>query len=189
MDPSFRRKHQASSWPKETLDLKWPWQLPYCQIHGVIPSQQSPDFVYAWSYILQPLDVSCFGPPKKAYGFQIVKKLGFGINHVNKVGLLPAFLTAHQLAMTRNNIISGFWATGLVPFDPDQVLSQLRLVIQATPPKSSQSFWEPKTPKTSPKVKKQGYFILTQFPNRRISSASSGEKRFQQLLKGFETGV
>jgi hypothetical protein len=92
------------------------------------------------SHILQPLDVSCFGPLKKAYSSQIENKLRLGINHVNKEEFIPAFLIAHQQAMTIRNITSGFKATGLVPFDPNQVLSQLRPVIEATPsPRSSQS--------------------------------------------------
>jgi hypothetical protein len=47
------------------------------------------------SHILQPLDVSCFGPLKKAYGSQIENKMRLGINHIAKKELLPAFFTAH----------------------------------------------------------------------------------------------
>ena len=75
------------------------------------------------SHILQPLDVSCFGPLKKAYGSQIENKLRLGINHINKEEFIPAFLAAHQQAMTTGNITSGFKATGLVPFNPGEVLS------------------------------------------------------------------
>jgi len=81
------------------------------------------------SHILQPLDVSCFGPLKKAYGSQIENKLRLGINHINKEEFIPAFLAAHQQAITTGNITSGFKATGLVLFDPDEVLSQLEPVI------------------------------------------------------------
>ena len=92
--------------------------------------------------------------------------------------------------MTTRNITSGFKATGLFPFDPDQVLSQLTPVIKATPsPRSSQSSWDPKTPKTLPEVKKQAQLVLTEGRKRRRLSASSGEKPFQQLSKGFETAV
>jgi hypothetical protein len=47
------------------------------------------------SHILQPLDVSCFGPLKKAYGSQIENKLRLGINHITKEEFLPAFFAAH----------------------------------------------------------------------------------------------
>ena len=36
------------------------------------------------SYILQPLDVSCFGPLKKVYGSQIENKMRLSINHITK---------------------------------------------------------------------------------------------------------
>ena len=142
------------------------------------------------SHILQPLDVSCFGPLKKAYGSQIENKLRLGINHINKEEFIPAFVIAYQQAMTTRNITSGFKATSLIPFDLDQVLSQLTLVVKATlSPRSSQSSWDPKTPKTLPKVKKQAQLVLTKGRKRRRLSASSSEKPFQQLLKGFKTVV
>ena len=52
------------------------------------------------SHLLQPLDVSCFGPLKKAYGAQIENKMRLGINHISKEEFLPAFFTAHQQTMT-----------------------------------------------------------------------------------------
>jgi hypothetical protein len=70
------------------------------------------------SHILQPLDVSCFGPLKKVYGSQIEMKIRLGINHITKEEFLPAFLTAHRQVMIARTITSGFRATGLVPFDP-----------------------------------------------------------------------
>jgi hypothetical protein len=48
------------------------------------------------SHILQPLDVSCFGPLKKVYGTQIEKKMRLGINHILKEEFLPTFFTAYQ---------------------------------------------------------------------------------------------
>jgi hypothetical protein len=142
------------------------------------------------SHILQPLDVSCFGPLKKAYGHQIENKLRLGINHITKQEFLPAFFTAHQQVMTSETITSGFRATGLVPLDPERVLSNLGPVIQQTPsPKGSQSSWEAKTPHTLPDIKRQAHLIIKESRKRRRSSASSGDQPFLQLLKGFETVV
>lgn len=132
------------------------------------------------SHILQPLDVSCFGPLKKAYRAQIENKMRLGINHISKDEFLPAFLAAHQQAITAENIQSGFKATGLVPFDPEIVLSELGPVGEATPsPRSSQGSWNPKTPKTLPEIKRQSQLVLTENRKRRRSSASSAEKPFQ----------
>jgi hypothetical protein len=47
------------------------------------------------SHILQPLDVSCFGPLKKVYGAQIEKKMRLGVNHISKEEFLPTFFIAH----------------------------------------------------------------------------------------------
>ena len=142
------------------------------------------------SHILQPLDVSCFGPLKKAYGSQIENKLRLGINHINKEEFIPAFVIAHQQAMTTRNITSGFKATGLIPFHPERVLDKLGPIVEATPsPQSSQTSWNPQTPKTLPEIKRQSQLVLAENRKRRRSSASSAEKPFQQLLKGFETVV
>ena len=47
------------------------------------------------SHVLQPLDVSCFGPLKKVYGSQIENKIRLGINYITKEEFLPAFFTAY----------------------------------------------------------------------------------------------
>ena len=91
------------------------------------------------SHILQPLDVSCFGPLKKAYGSQIENKMRLGINHITKEEFLPTFFAAYQQTMTVETISSGFRATGLVPFNLERVLENLGHVIEATlSPRSSQ---------------------------------------------------
>ncbi|KYG44246.1 hypothetical protein M433DRAFT_155823 [Acidomyces richmondensis BFW] len=57
--------------------------------------------------------------------------------------------------MTLDTITSGFRATGIVPLNPDQVLLDLKLIIESTTsPQSSQSSWDPKTPNTLPEIKK-----------------------------------
>jgi hypothetical protein len=112
------------------------------------------------------------------------------INHITKEEFLPAFFTAHQQTMTTGNITSSFRATSLVPFNPERVLENLSPVIEATPsPHSSQTSWNPQTLKTLPQIKKQGQLVLTENRKRRRSSASSGDKPFQQLLKGFKNVV
>jgi hypothetical protein len=87
------------------------------------------------SHILQPLDVSCFRPLKKAYGQQIENLIKLYINHITKLEFLPAFLEAHKATFTEQNIRSGFRGAGLVPYSPSNVLSHLDLIIRTpTPP-------------------------------------------------------
>jgi hypothetical protein len=70
------------------------------------------------SYILQPLDVSCFSPLKKVYGSQIEIKIRLSINYIIKEEFLPTFLIAYRQVITTETITSSFKATGLILFDP-----------------------------------------------------------------------
>ena len=92
--------------------------------------------------------------------------------------------------MTVKTISSDFRATGLVPFNPERVLENLGPIIEATPSlRSSQTSWNPQTPKTLPQIKRQSQLVLSENRKRRRLSASSGDKPFRQLLKSFENVV
>jgi hypothetical protein len=60
------------------------------------------------SHILQPLDVGCFSPLKKAYGRQIENMMRSHIIHITKDDFFPAFREVHFTAMTESNIRGGF---------------------------------------------------------------------------------
>jgi hypothetical protein len=77
------------------------------------------------SYLLQLLDVGCFAVLKQSYGRQIEGYMCNGVNYIDKPDFLYAFHIARTEAMTLANIQSSFAATGLVPFDPERVLSKL----------------------------------------------------------------
>jgi hypothetical protein len=211
---TWRIAISENGWTNDKLGLEWiqhfhentkhckgKWRLLIFDGHGSHSTSEFRDFCLQndiltlcmpayTSHILQPLDVSCFGPLKKVYGSQIENKMRLGINHITKEEFLPTFFTAHQQTMTVENITSGFRATGLAPFDPERVLEKLGPVIEATPsPRSSQTSWNPQTPRTLPQIKRQSQLVLTENRKRRRSSASSGDKPFQQLLKGFESVV
>lgn len=60
------------------------------------------------------------------------------VNHIDKPDFLRAFKTAYIEAMTLANIQSSFAATGIVPYDPDRVLSKLHAQLKTpTPPSTS----------------------------------------------------
>ena len=115
------------------------------------------------SHILQPLDVGCFGPLKQAYGRQIERYMRTHINHISKVEFLIAFRGAFTASITEKNIQAGFAATGLVPYEPDRVLSKLDVLIRTptpnTPPSRSDDRWVLKTPQTTKEVKSQSKYI------------------------------
>ena len=90
------------------------------------------------SHLLQPCDVSFFAVLKRLYGKQIQDYMRNGVNHIDKYDFLPAYLITCTQAASIANIQSGFAATGLVPYNPERVLSKLHTQLKTpTPPSSS----------------------------------------------------
>jgi hypothetical protein len=79
------------------------------------------------SHLLQPLDVSCFAVLKRQYGQLIKQWMRLRFNHIDKIDFLTVFLKARTTAYKAETIWNGFTATGLVPFNPDQVYQQLTI--------------------------------------------------------------
>ncbi|KAG2000778.1 hypothetical protein GB937_010843 [Aspergillus fischeri] len=103
-----------------------------------------------------PLDVGCFSPPKRAYGRLVEDKMRLGFNYINKFDFLEAYPQARTAIFSADNIKSGFSATGLIPFNPDRVLSQLNIQLKTpTPPGSRSTNSVPKTPHNLKQLRKQ----------------------------------
>ena len=106
------------------------------------------------SHRLQPLDVAVFSPLKRAYGGLVESKMRCGLHHIDKLDFLDAYPEARTQAFTRSNIYSAFRATGLVPLNPESVLSQLAVQLNTpTPPGSRPSSRDSSAPKTPHTVK------------------------------------
>jgi hypothetical protein len=57
------------------------------------------------------------------------------INHITKLEFILAFRAAFKATFTEKNIKAGFRGTGLVPYDPERVVSCLDLRLKTlTPP-------------------------------------------------------
>ena len=70
-----------------------------------------------------------------------------GINHIDKFDFLDAYPSTRSETFKSETIKNSFSATGLVPYDPDRVISKLNIQLRTpTPPLSRGSEWEPKTP-------------------------------------------
>jgi hypothetical protein len=78
---------------------------------------------------LQPLDVGCFSPLKNAYGRLVQAKTELGIHYIEKLDFLVLFQQARAIVFTSKNIKSVFQAVGILPFDPQKVLSRLKVSI------------------------------------------------------------
>lgn len=88
------------------------------------------------SYYLQPLDVGCFGPLKQAYGRQIEGLIRVNIIYISKLKFLHTFHKAFFISMIEKNIQSGFAGAGLIPFNPQRVLSKLDVQLWTLTPTS-----------------------------------------------------
>jgi hypothetical protein len=60
------------------------------------------------SHLLQPLDVGCFGPLKKAYGREIEHLIRSSVHHISKTEFFPALVAVFQATMTEKNIRGAF---------------------------------------------------------------------------------
>jgi hypothetical protein len=77
------------------------------------------------SHLLQPLDVGCFSPLKRAYSDQISHLIRDSINYITKLEFLPAFYAAYKKSITKENIRASFQGAGLVLFDSEAVIGKL----------------------------------------------------------------
>jgi hypothetical protein len=118
----------------------------FCKANNIVTLCMPPHS----SHFLQPLDVGCFSPLKVSYGKQIEQMMRMQITHITKEDFFDAFVEAFHASITPNNIQAGFRAAGLVPFDPESVVSRLDpRPVTPSPPNSgpgTPTSWVPKTP-------------------------------------------
>ncbi|KAJ6260168.1 hypothetical protein Dda_4391 [Drechslerella dactyloides] len=121
----------------------------YCQEHKIITVCMPPHS----SHLLQPLDIGCFGPLKQAYSREVEALMRAHINHISRLEFLSGFHKAHTAALTPKNIRSSFAGAGIVPYDPDRVLSKLDVQLPVATPVNSRpgtanavATWTTKTP-------------------------------------------
>lgn len=146
------------------------------------------------SHLLQPLDVSCFSPLKRAYGKLIKQKGRLGYNHIDKLDFLKAYPAAHQEVFTIENIQSGFRATGLISFNPRAVLDKLNLNLGTpTPPPSRGSALilssQLGTPYTVRHVHRKGFSVRKLLQKRSKSPPTPTKNILDELVKGCEFAI
>ena len=156
----------------------------YCQEHNIITLCMPPHS----SHILQPLDVGCFAALKKAYGRQIEEFMRSHINHISKVDFLIAFKAAFLASMTNGNITGGFRGAGLMPLDPEAVLSRLDVKLRTPtptgPPLPATDSWTSKTPQTAQEASMQSNLIKTRISQHQNSSPTAMIDAVEQFAKG-----
>lgn len=163
----------------------------YCLNHSIIVLCMPPHS----SHLLQPLDVGCFAVLKRSYGSLVEQKMGLGVNHIDKLEFLPLYQQARAQALSESNIKSSFRATGLMPLNPDAVLSLLPAQYQTPSPTlstqqlpSSQT-WTAKTPHNILELQKQTRHIKRHLKQRTQSPPTPTERALDQLVKGCEIAI
>jgi len=160
----------------------------FCKEHLIITLCMPPHS----SHLLQPLDVGCFAVLKQSYGRQIEGYMRNGVNHIDKPDFLRAFHAARTEAMTLANIQSSFAATGLVPYNPERVLSKLHTQLKTpTPPSTSHAnnapastqAWAFETPRDTAQLALQANAI------KRTALPTPTNRALAQLVKGCQLAM
>ncbi|KAI1512151.1 DDE superfamily endonuclease [Pyrenophora tritici-repentis] len=139
------------------------------------------------SHLLQPLDVGCFSPLKRAYSREVESLIRHHINHITKLEFLPAFKAAFNRSFTPANICSAFRGAGLVPLQPDAVLSKLDVQLRTpTPAALPEAPWEACTPSNVRELEAQSTLIRERVRRHKSSSPASIIQAIDQLKKGAE---
>ncbi|RYO04880.1 hypothetical protein AA0121_g12629 [Alternaria tenuissima] len=143
------------------------------------------------SHLLQPLDVGCFSPLKRAYSREVESLIRHHINHITKLEFLPAFKAAFDRAFTPSNICSAFRGAGLVPLQPDAVLSKLDVQLRTPSPAAAllEAPWEARTPSNVRELEAQSTLIRKRVRQHKSSSPASIIKAIDQLKKGAEVMI
>jgi hypothetical protein len=142
------------------------------------------------SHLLQPLDISCFTVLKRQYGQLVKQRIRLRFNHIDKINFLTAFPKAHTMAYKAETIRNGFTATGLVPFDPDQVYQQLTIQLRTpTPPPNQSSNTQSsclQTPQNPRQFKRQLSTIKRRISQRTGNPIGSVDEAINQMSKAYK---
>jgi hypothetical protein len=140
------------------------------------------------SHLLQPLDVVPYSLLKRHYGDGISLLARSRIHYIDKETFLPAFKAAFfEKTFTPENIRAGFQGAGLVPHDPEVVLSKLDVQLRTpTPPALGTVAWEAQTLRNARNIEAQSTLIRNCIQNHQGSLASSLHKQVKQLSKSAQ---
>jgi hypothetical protein len=109
------------------------------------------------------------------------------ITHITKLEFLPCFKGAYNTAITKANIQGGFRGTGLVPFNPDTVISKLDVRLCTPPlPTVEDGLWQSQTPSNILEFGSQLKLIQERIQRHVDSSPTYMVEAIKSLSKGAE---
>jgi hypothetical protein len=125
---------------------------------------------------------------KRAYGSQIESLVCSHINHITKLEFLPAFKAAFAQSFTESNIRASFRGAGLVPHNPEAVLSKLDVRLPTLSPAAVlEVLWESRTPSNARELESQSTLIRERLQGHQDSSPTSVLQSLDRLTRGAET--
>jgi hypothetical protein len=155
----------------------------YCKDNKIITLYMPPHS----SLLLQPLDVGYFSLMKTAYGRQAEDLMRNKITRITKLEFLPYFRGAHDAAITKGNVQGGFRGAGLVPFDPEAVISKLDVRLRTSPlPTVEYGPWQSQAPSNTLEFGSQSKLIQERIRRHIDSLPIDMVKAIKSLLKGAE---
>ena len=157
----------------------------YCETNKIIPLCLPPHS----SHLTQPLDIGCFGPLKRAYGDEINTFIMASITHITKDEFLIAFRAAYFKAIIANNIKAGFRGAGLIPHNPQAIISKLDIKLRTpTPPLPGSNVepWTSQTPNNPQEAISQSEFVKNRLAKHKSSSPTPILAALESTAKGLE---
>ena len=130
---------------------------------------------------------------KRSYRQKIESYIYARINHIDKSDFLTAFLSAREESIALDTVRNSFTATGLVPYDPEQVLLKLNIQLRTPtpplPPTNIPDNLVPKTPYNIAKLEYQTKIIKDYLQHRMTSPLSPTDQALNQLVKGYQLAM
>jgi hypothetical protein len=127
---------------------------------------------------------------KRAYGRQIKTFIKAHINHITKVEFFLAFKAAYEQLITIQNAKAGFRGAGLVPFDPQVVISKLDVKLRTPtptrPPSADANPWTSQTPRNPNDALSQTTLVKNRIARHQGSSPTPIFETVAALAKGTE---
>jgi hypothetical protein len=111
-----------------------------------------------------------------------------GVFHVDKQDFLWIYPRIREPVLSDQNIKAGFLATGLIPHDPERVLTCLTVIRTPSPPQTAASesaLWTAETPRTTDELQHQAQLVR----DLRRQSQSPTSLAISQLVKSCQLAM
>ena len=107
------------------------------------------------------------------------------INHITKQEFLSCFKQAFNASFTASNVQGGFRGAGLVPFDPERVISALDVQLRTPSPLPVDNQpWVSQTPSNTLELGSQSTLVKQRIQRHINSSPTSIVEAFEKVSKG-----